>query len=692
MNAAQVDLFVASFLALFMEVMFIRWIPSYERVLAYFTNFVLIGTFLGLGLGAMMARSRRTLLSYQSLLLTLLVTAALWFYAFAKTRPAHHDVIYSEFYRHAVVTVPLVVCLVFFFSLIAVVFIPIGQTIGQNLRAVTPVLRGYILNIAGSLLGVIAFAVVSFWEIEPVWWFGGAFCLLLWLLRKHRFAWWAGLCASVVTVFAVALAGHGFIWSPYHKLTVSNLAVFAPTQELLPVDEVPDPQLSTILPLTVGFDVAVDDDFLQMALDLSDASLAARPYLKDFRKQYDWAYSIPHVHYDDVLIVGAGTGNDTAAALRHGAKHIDAVEIDPAIVRLGTEWHPNRPYKDPRVTVYVDDARSFFHTAPREYDLVVFGLLDSHRLFSSMSSVRLDSFVFTVESFREVRRLLKKDGMVVVEHGLGAPFMGARMFEMLNTAFGAQPYATQIAGIPGATYAAGPGRMKLLPAQHTLVTMPVEKATDDWPFFYLEGRFLPTEYVLALLTMFAVTLLAMLICSRGQMRRVDAHFFLLGSAFLLIETLSVTRFALLFGSTWMVNSIVFSAILVVVLLACFWMNRASSLSVHLLYVLLAAAVVVNFAFPIHVLLGTGLAERLVVSMILMASPIFFASLIFARSFKQTPNPELAFASNLLGAVLGGLLEYSSLVIGFRKLLLIALVLYGLSYVALFLQPRKAAPA
>ena len=171
---------------------------------------------------------------------------------------------------------------------------------------------------------------------------------------------------------------------------------------------------------------------------------------------------------------------------------------------------------------------------------------------------------------------------------------------------------------------------------------------------------------------------------------VNSHFFFLGAAFLLIETISVTRFSMLFGSTWLVNSIVFGAILVVILLANLWMNRIPSLNIHLLYGLLAVAVITNYFFPIHVLLSTGLATRLLSSMILMALPIFFAAFIFAHSYKQTANTDLAFASNLLGAVFGGLLEYSSLIMGFRRLFLVALALYLLSYLALLPKPRRFA--
>jgi hypothetical protein len=297
-----------------------------------------------------------------------------------------------------------------------------------------------------------------------------------------------------------------------------------------------------------------------------------------------------------------------------------------------------------------------------------------------MSSVRLDSFVYTVESFQETRQLLRPDGTVVVQHGLGNPYLNWRMYRMLTEAFGAEPYVQDPMGQP--TFFAGPGMRKFVKADQTINVPPVDLATDDWPFFYLAGRKMPLEYRLALETMALVALVCVLWASQGKMQTVSGHFFFLGAAFLLIETVSVTRFALLFGSTWMVNAVVFSAILLVVLLANLWMNRIPSINMHLLYLLLALAVVVNFFFPVHSLLRVELAARLLAAMILMAAPIFFAAFIFAQSYKETRTPDLAFASNLLGAVMGGLLEYSSLVIGFRNLLLFALGLYALSYLAL----------
>src|SRR5437588_12151957 len=104
------------------------------------------------------------------------------------------------------------------------------------------------------------------------------------------------------------------------------------------------------------------------------------------------AYALPHLlnrdagrpAFADVLIIGAGSGNDVSRALQWGAEHVDAVEIDPAIQRLGAEYHPDKPYQDPRVNVHLDDGRNFLRSAPSgKYDLILYALVDSLVLHSS---------------------------------------------------------------------------------------------------------------------------------------------------------------------------------------------------------------------------------------------------------------------------------------------------------------------
>src|SRR6185436_5008618 len=92
---------------------------------------------------------------------------------------------------------------------------------------------------------------------------------------------------------------------------------------------------------------------------------------------YNQPYEVANPHPADVLVIGAGSGTDVAAALASGATHVDAVEIDPRIQEIGQELHPDHPYDDPRVEVHIDDGRAFLERTDRRYDLIVLALPDS---------------------------------------------------------------------------------------------------------------------------------------------------------------------------------------------------------------------------------------------------------------------------------------------------------------------------
>jgi spermidine synthase len=85
-----------------------------------------------------------------------------------------------------------------------------------------------------------------------------------------------------------------------------------------------------------------------------------------------------------VLVIGAGSGNDLAHALRFGASQIDAVEIDLVIQDIGRHFHPDSPYQDARVFPHLDDGRHFLRTTEHKYDLVVYALVDSLILHSGL--------------------------------------------------------------------------------------------------------------------------------------------------------------------------------------------------------------------------------------------------------------------------------------------------------------------
>ena len=166
-------------------------------------------------------------------------------------------------------------------------------------------------------------------------------------------------------------------------------------------------------------------------------------------------------------------------------------------------------------------------------------------------------------------------------------------------------------------------------------------------------------------------------------QNIDYHFFFLGAAFLLIETKSITELALVFGTTWLVNSIVIAGILIMILLANLYAAKAKKHNVHIYYLLLGLSLILNYLIGFGRVVNCGLAAKLLLSSIIAFLPLLFAGIIFALSFKKTKDAGTAFSSNLLGAMLGGFLEYLSLVYGIKNLCLIALAVYFLSYIFYF---------
>jgi hypothetical protein len=167
----------------------------------------------------------------------------------------------------------------------------------------------------------------------------------------------------------------------------------------------------------------------------------------------------------------------------------------------------------------------------------------------------------------------------------------------------------------------------------------------------------------------------------------------MGGAFLLLETKNVVQFALLFGTTWLVNALVFLGVLLSVWAAIETARRRRLPPMWVLYLLLLAAIAVAWAVPGHVLLGLSPFPRFLAAVALAFAPIYLANLVFAQRFADVGSTTSAFAANLLGAMVGGGLEYLSLVTGYRVLLLVVAGLYVAAFVSYRLLTRpEPAPA
>ena len=173
----------------------------------------------------------------------------------------------------------------------------------------------------------------------------------------------------------------------------------------------------------------------------------------------------------------------------------------------------------------------------------------------------------------------------------------------------------------------------------------------------------------------------------GQMVRYIDLFFM-GAAFLLLETKNVVQFALLFGTTWFVNSLVFAGVLLSVYLAIEVARHVQLPEPRRLYPVLLLTLAVAWLVPQESLLALSTVPRFLAAVALAFAPIFMANLVFAQRFRESASATVAFAANLLGAIVGGMIEYVSLITGYRFLLIVVGALYALAFV---LTPRRTLP-
>jgi hypothetical protein len=204
----------------------------------------------------------------------------------------------------------------------------------------------------------------------------------------------------------------------------------------------------------------------------------------------------------------------------------------------------------------------------------------------------------------------------------------------------------------------------------------------------LEHRTIPSFYRDTLLLMLVASLLLIRIAGGkfGQMVRYVDLFFM-GAAFLLLETKNVVQFALLFGTTWFVNSLVFAGVLISVYLAIEVARHVRLPEPRLLYPVLLLLLAIAWLVPQESLLALSSVPRFLAAVALAFAPIFMANLVFAQRFRESTSATVAFAANLLGAIVGGMIEYVSLISGYRFLLIVVGGLYALAFV---LTPRRPA--
>lgn len=647
------QLILASGFMLFLELALIRWTGSNIVHLSYFTNFVLLGSFLGIGLGFLRVGRTKRLPYYSPIVLAALVLVVSVF-PVTVNRDSEGLLFWTSLTTSgppAWIILPLVFCAS------ALVLMGPAELVGRCFPELKR-LEAYRYDLIGSLSGIALFTALSFLDAPPLVWgliAAVAYAVLL-PPRSGRLVKHVLLVSlpSLVVIGALALEtfASGAMWSPYYKITTKDLSYQGVPVIDIQVNGIPHQQAAP--------------------------SVNRLAWEGQYGMPYQRAASALDGRLDNVLIVGAGSGSDVAIALSKGAKHVDAVEIDPKLAQIGVERHPDRPYQDPRVDVHITDGRAFLEQTDTKYDLILFALPDSLTLVSGASSLRLESYLFTDRAIEAAREHLKPGGSFAMYNYYRERWLVDRLAGTMQAVFEHKP-CVDIVGEANqqAVITAG-----LTPADQrcasnwTAAGGTPAPATDDRPFLYLKDNTLPSIYLVTLGLILLVSLLAVRALA-GPYRRMRpyADLLLLGVGFLLLETKSVTGFALLFGTTWLVNAIVFAGVLVAVLLAVEVTRRFRTPPLPVMYGVLLAGLVLAWIVPSSWLLELPVIPRAIVAIVLAFLPIFAANVVFAKRFAETADPTVSFGANLLGAMIGGCLEYLALVIGYRGLLIVAALLY-----------------
>ena len=658
-------LIVASALMLFVQLALIRWTGANLVHLSYFSNLILLASFLGIGLGFLRSRTANDLGRYVPIGLLILVAFIMAFPA--RIEGSSTDLIFFTEVRPS--GLPTWVSLPLVFIVIAITMTGFGEITGRAFREFKA-LDAYRWDIIGSILGTLSFTLIAFLR-APSWIWPIVTLVALWLLYGPRLPWVSRIAmVLIIGTLVVESLMAGISWSPYYK-------VHTEIQNAGTINEFTNIQVNGIPH--------------QNVMDVQQR-LKAEPV---YGRPYERAIDNP---LNNVLVVGAGTGTDVALALARGAKHVDAVEIDPRIQQIGSQVNPNKPYDDPRVSVHINDGRAFLSSNDTKYDLILFALPDSLTLVSGASQLRLESYLFTKESITAARDHLTDDGVFAMYNYYREPWLINRLAGTLDEVFGHAPCLdtfTAVQSLAAITIGKQADNAVCAPAATwdrasiaaAAQEIPVP-AVDDRPFLYLKTQTIPDIYLIVIALILAVSLIGIRIFG-GPLRAMRGYgdLFFMGAAFLLLETRSITTFALLFGTTWLVNALVFTGVLVAVLLAIEVTQRARKpIPRPFIITALFASLLVAFLIPNEMLLGLAVPLRLLFAVAIAFAPVFFANLLFTSRFKNAANPTAAFAANLFGAMIGGCLEYLSLILGYQWLLAVAA---GLYLIAVLVGQRQA---
>ncbi len=698
-----VELFFLSFLSLFIELFIIRLLSCDIRLFTVFKTMPLIACFLGLGLGFGYQKPdaiKQTSLALFMfiLIIVFLDSQGIGLCGFPSAVNCQWQFLelnafkYYLFYIPAILFGPVIVCYC------------IGSRLGQLFKDL-PALNAYSVDLLGAITGSIIFSVLAYAQL-PLY---AMLILPMIIMVKYTINLKTKLgIASIISLilanilltiniepafFPLALnpqnCKHETYWSPLQRIDTLSLAKFVNKQTDFNIPAVE-------LGVNRGFYQLYSNDSLCLNnKSIFNNELNFQRQLKERFDTYRFPFCLlPHQNLNNVLIVGAGLGQNVLAGIDCNAKHIDAVEIDPVILELGKKYNPY--YHNPKVRLINDDARHYINTTKEKYDLIIFGFLDSHAVAGQGSSVRLDCYVYTKESIEAAKRILNNDGIIFLNFVTIRSWMQDRLIATIRSALGnnliilsANPKYRSM-NDTSFIYSQNIPLSNIKIPQYFKLVQPKQIyfnhiiLSDDYPFLYVEPDVIDWYYLLILAEIFILSLIGSFKIFIKKPEALNWQLFFLGAGFLLLELTTIARLALVYGTTWFTSSVVINGILIMIFLANLIVIKQRKLIENnqtIIYLLLLLSLILTKFIQIDEFLRNSPNYYLgsLVLLVIFVLPVLFAGLIFPIAFYRSKSPPIAFTYNLLGAMLGGVLEYLSFYYGNSGLVIVSAILYLISF-------------
>lgn len=635
--------------------------------------------------------------------------------------------------------VPVEVMAGAFFLLVAAALVGPGQEMGRAFDRMTDRTRSYTLNLLGSLAGIAALAACSQLQLPPLVWFAGvAVGLLYFLLRPEPdggsvreaklvvavVATLGVVAASAVTSISGLAGDRETYWSPYYRIdydpATRNIITNQTGHQHIIVRGVPTqapydlpylfrtavgrPQCQRVLVIGAGSGNDLARALYWCGPDARIDAVEIDPVIHKLGEKHnpDRPYADPRVtvHLNDgrnfLRKADPGTYDLVVFAL------VDSLVLHSGYsnIRLESFLFSAECFADVRRVLKPDGTAAVYNMFRQGW--IMARLRDALRAAFDCDPVVLIDPPYKAAPVMPIDQAYLEGGVGVFFAGtkeaidpLRAQFSGANSFWVPGRAGMSKELPGRFAAAaPAERYDVKPdGRPLWVPLNETTIAESgdLKPATDDWPFLYVRRPGIPPLTWRGIGLTLALSVVLWLIFG-GWMREADGtrsvgvqgewglllRSFLLGAGFMLIETKAVVQMALVFGSTWTVNTIVFAAILVMAVLGNLYAGRVKPTRLEPYYLGLFLALGVGLAVPLDVFLGLHPAAQAVAACAVVFAPILFAGVIFPTTFARTTRPDLFFAANVAGALVGGLAENASMLLGFRYLLLVALGFYGLS--------------